>query len=104
MKKINLAILATSLTPALAFADNHAAATTSPSGAAFWAAGICMGVAAAGVATAQSKAAHAALEGIGRNPTSAKPALVPLILSLALMEALALFAFLIAGDLIKAGM
>lgn len=98
MKKFNLAIIAMALTPALAFADTHEAG----GGAQFWAAGICMGLAASVVAFSQSRAAHAALEGIGRNPASAKASFTPLILSLALMEALALFAFLVANSLIAA--
>lgn len=102
MKKINLAILATSLTPALAVAQDATSAVAAINGANFWAAGICMGLAASVVAYSQSRAAHAALEGIGRNPASAKPAFVPLILSLALMEALALFAFLVANNLVGA--
>ncbi|NCN42583.1 ATP synthase F0 subunit C [bacterium] len=99
MKKINLALLATSMTPALAFAQDGMGGG---SGAKFWAAGLCMGLAAVGVAFSQSRAAHAALEGIGRNPVSAKQSFVPLILSLALMEALALFAFLVSNSLISA--
>lgn len=91
--------MATVLTPAMAFAQTGDA---SGAGAKFWAAGICMGLAASVVAFSQSRAAHAALEGIGRNPASAKSSFTPLILSLALMEALALFAFLVANSLISA--
>ena len=97
MKKINLALLATALTPAMAFAQDGAA---TGGGAKFWAAGLCMGLAASVIGFSQSRAATAALEGIGRNPASAKQSFVPLILSLALMEALALFAFLISSNLI----
>lgn len=100
MKKINLALMATALVPALASAEGTAAATSG--GANFWAAGLCMGLTASVVGYSQSRAATAALEGIGRNPASAKQSFVPLILSLALMEALALFAFLIANSLISA--
>ena len=99
MKKINLALLATAMTPALAFAQDGGATSN---GANFWAAGLCMGLAASVVGFSQSRAAVAALDGIGRNPASAKSAFVPLILSLALMEALALFAFLISNSLISA--
>ncbi len=99
MKKINLALLVTAMSPALAMAQDGAAAG---GGAKYWAAGLCMGLAAAGVAFSQSRAAHATLEGIGRNPVSSKNSFVPLILSLALMESLALFAFLVANSLISA--
>lgn len=98
MKKFNLALLATALTPALAMAQDGA----NSNGANFWAAGLCMGLAASVIGYSQSRTACSALEGIGRNPGSAKQSFVPLILSLALMEALALFAFLIANNLISA--
>lgn len=95
MKK-NIALVGLGLVPALSFAQEAAAAAMSPSAAAYWAAGICMGLAAAVVGYSQSRAAAAALEGVSRNPASAKPMFTPLILSLALMEAIGLFAFIIA--------
>jgi len=98
MKKINLALLASAMTPALAFAQDGSVGDGI--GSKFLAAGLCMGGAAAVIGFSQSRAAVAALEGIGRNPASAKPSFVPLILSLALMEALALFAFLVANKII----
>lgn len=96
MKKI--ALFGLSVVPAFAFAEELAVATApqSAAAAAYWAAGICMGVAAAVVGYSQSRAAAAALEGVSRNPASAKPMFTPLILSLALMEAIGLFAFIIA--------
>lgn len=57
--------------------------------------GIMMGLAVLGGTLGQSKAAAAALEGIARNPAASDKFTVPLILSLALMESLVLFAFLI---------
>jgi F-type H+-transporting ATPase subunit c len=96
MKK-NLALIGIGLLPALAMAEEGAAAATGGnSTAAYWAAGLCMGLAAAGVGYSQSRAASAALEGVGRNPASAKAIFTPLILSLALMEAIGLLAFIIA--------
>lgn len=101
MKKYQLAALAAALTPALANAQDYgAAAAQSPAAAAYWAAGICIGLAAAVGAFAQSRAAAAALEGIGRNPASAKNLFTPLILCLALMESLVLFALIIAFQLV----
>lgn len=94
MKKQNLALIAAALTPVLAYAQDGGA-----QGSAYWAAGICMGLAAAVVGFSQSRAASAALEGIGRNPSSSKNLFVPLILSLALMESLVLFAFVVANGL-----
>jgi F-type H+-transporting ATPase subunit c len=95
MKK-NLALATAALAPALAFAQEGGAVVNANAGSAYWAAGICMGLAAAVVGYSQSRAAAAALEGIGRNPASRKEIFIPLLLSLALMEALCLFAFVIA--------
>lgn len=58
--------------------------------------GIMMGLAVLGGALGQSNAANAALDGIARNPSAAKEIRGSLVLSLALMESLVLFAFLIA--------
>lgn len=57
--------------------------------------GIMMGLAVLGGTLGQSKAAATALDGIARNPAAAGKFTGPLILSLALMESLVLFAFLI---------
>jgi F-type H+-transporting ATPase subunit c len=100
MNKRNLVILGASLLPVLARAEEAAAvAGSSASSSAYWAAGLCMGLAAAIVGFSQSRAAVAALEGIGRNPAAQKGLFVPLILSLALMESLALLAFVVANGL-----
>ena len=97
MKK-QVALLTVALLPGLANAAEGVAGAKPD--AAYWAAGLCMGLAAAVVAYSQSRAASAALEGIGRNPASAKPGFVPMILCLALMESIALFAFLVAGSIL----
>jgi F-type H+-transporting ATPase subunit c len=99
MKKINLAALSVAMMPAVAFAQEHAAVAATGDSfkvAAYWGAALCIGVAASVVGFSQSRAAVAALEGIGRNPSAAKLYTTPLILSLALMEALGLLAFVIA--------
>jgi F-type H+-transporting ATPase subunit c len=59
-------------------------------------AGIAIGLAVLGGATGQGKAAAAALEGISRNPGAAPRIQTPMILGLALIESLVLFAFVIA--------
>ena len=59
-------------------------------------AGLGMGIAAYGAASGQGRATAAAMESIGRNPASADRIFVPLILGLALMEALALYMLVIA--------
>lgn len=60
------------------------------------AAGLAIGVAGAGAAIGQGRAAASALEGIARNPGVAGKMQTPLLLSLAFMEALGIFAFVIA--------
>jgi F-type H+-transporting ATPase subunit c len=61
--------------------------------------GIMMGLAVLGGTLGQSKAAAQALDGIARNPAASGKFTVPLILSLALIESLVLFAFLIGFSL-----
>ncbi len=53
-------------------------------------------IAAFGGALGQSKAAVAALEGIGRNPAAAPKVQTPMIIAMALMEFLVIMAFIIA--------
>jgi F-type H+-transporting ATPase subunit c len=59
-------------------------------------AGLALGMAALGAAFGQGRATAAAMESIGRNPNSADRILMPLVLGLALMEALALYPWVIA--------
>ena len=63
------------------------------------AAALSIGVAAFGGALGQGRAAAAALEGIARNPSASGAIFVPLILSLALIESLVIYALLIAFTL-----
>ena len=60
------------------------------------AAGLGLGIAAFGAALGQGRATAAAMESIGRNPNSADRIFTPLIVGLALMEALARYALVIA--------
>jgi F-type H+-transporting ATPase subunit c len=60
------------------------------------AAGLAIGIAAFGAAMGQGRMAAAAMESIGRNPNSADRIQVPMILGLAFIEALAIYALLIA--------
>ncbi|MEI7440035.1 MAG: ATP synthase F0 subunit C [bacterium] len=88
--------------PLLAMAEETAAAAqhgNAGASYAYLAAGFGVAIAAAVVGYAQSRAASAALDGIARNPASASASLVPLILSLAFMEALVLLTFVIAQSL-----
>ena len=52
--------------------------------------------AAIGGAYAQGKAASVALEGIARNPAAADKLFTPMIIALALIESLVIYAFVIA--------
>jgi len=59
-------------------------------------AGFAIAIAALGGTLAQGRATAAALEGISRNPGAAAKIQTPMILGLALIESLVLFAFVIA--------
>ncbi len=59
-------------------------------------AGLGMGIAATGVAIGQGRAAASAMESIGRNPNSADRIQTPMIIALAMMEALGIYALVIA--------
>jgi F-type H+-transporting ATPase subunit c len=63
------------------------------------AAGLAIGVAAAGGAIGQGRAAAAALEGIARNPQASGKLFTPMIIGLALIESLVIYALVIAFQL-----
>lgn len=79
-----------------AFAQDAAAQVGSSLGWIGLSVGIMLGLAVLGGTMGQGRAAAAALDGIARNPSASGKFTVPLILSLALMESLVLFAFLIS--------
>jgi F-type H+-transporting ATPase subunit c len=58
--------------------------------------GLGIGLAALGGALGQGRTAAAALEGIARNPASADRIFTPMILGLALIESLVIYALIIA--------
>jgi F-type H+-transporting ATPase subunit c len=60
------------------------------------AAGLAIAVAAFGAALGQGRMAAAAMESIGRNPNAADRIFTPMIIGLAFIEALAIYALLIA--------
>jgi F-type H+-transporting ATPase subunit c len=60
------------------------------------AAGVAVAIAAFGAALGQGRVGATAMESIGRNPNAADKLFLPLLLSLALLEALALYGFVIA--------
>jgi len=59
-------------------------------------AGLGIGIAAVGAGLGQGKAVASAMESIGRNPNAADRIQTPLIIGLAFMEALAIYALVIA--------
>lgn len=61
------------------------------------AAALAIGIAAIGGALAQGRAASAALEGLARNPEAR--VMVPMIIGLALIESLVIYALLVAFQL-----
>ena len=69
---------------------------TEANGAVAIAAGLAIGIAAFGGALGQGKAAAAALEGIARNPNAQNKIFTPMILGLALIESLVIYALIIA--------
>src|SRR5262245_19515960 len=60
------------------------------------ASGIAVAIAAFGAALGQGRVGASAMESIGRNPNAADRLFLPLVLTLALLEALALYGFVIA--------
>ena len=104
LNKKKLAIAAGSVTTVLsstAFAQEAAVVTGGSNtfdmqAAAAFGAGLAIGLAALGGSMGQGRAAAAALEGISRNPGAAPRIQTPMILGLALIESLVLFAFAIA--------
>jgi F-type H+-transporting ATPase subunit c len=82
---------------ALAAAEGAATAGDSQARAAIAiAAGLAVAVAAFGAGLGQGRVGAAAMESIGRNPNAADKLFLPLVLTLALLEALALYGFVIA--------
>src|SRR5258706_12112910 len=82
------------ITAPSAFAQAEAATAAGSHGALWIAAAFGMGIAAFGCGLGQGKIGAAALEGIARNPGAAKSMFVPMLLSLAFVETLVLFTFL----------
>ena len=78
-------------------AEGAAAGADSPARVAIAiSAGIAVAIAGFGAALGQGRVGAAAMESIGRNPNAADRLFLPLVLTLALLEALALYGFVIA--------
>lgn len=102
MKKKMLALattISTLLVASTAFAQDAAANEFSVDMAARIAAGLAIAIAAFGGALGQGRTAAAALEGIARNPNASGKIFVPMILGLALIESLVIYALIISFQL-----
>ena len=96
MKKLFWA-MATTLLASSAMAEEVAAhAAGGDRGLIAMGAGLAIGIAALGGALGQGKTAAAALEGIARNPGAQGKIFTPMIIGLALIESLVIYAFVIA--------
>jgi len=77
-------------------ADATIAAAEGEVGLKALAAGLAIGLAALGGSIGQGRAAGSALEGIARNPNASGKIFTPMILGLALIESLVIYALVIA--------
>ena len=97
MKKM-LVTLVTLLVSVSAFAQEAApaVAASSDKGLVAIAAALAIALSVFGGALAQGKTAATALDGIARNPAASGKLLIPMILGLALIESLVIYALIIA--------
>lgn len=91
------AVLANLGAAAPALAEDGGASANS--GVIGMAAGVAISLAAFGCALGQGRAVAAAMESIGRNPNSADRIQTPMIIGLAMIEALGIYALVIAFTL-----
>ncbi len=91
------AALIPTMMASVAFAQEHAAAGGGMDrGIIAIGAGLAIGLAAFGGALGQGKTAASALDGIARNPAAQGKIFTPMIIGLALIESLVIYAFVIA--------
>lgn len=101
IKKLTLAVVALLLSPTLLWAAEEGVPmgegvyTFLKAGLALGA-GLGIGIAAFGGALGQGRAAASALEGIARNPEASGKVMTPMIIALALIESLVIYALVIA--------
>lgn len=99
MKKMWLrfqSVLATMFVASTAMAQSAASNEQDVGMFAALGAGLAIAIAAAGCGIGQGRAGAAALEGIARNPNASDKLFTPMILVLALIESLAIYALVIA--------
>ena len=97
MKKAFFAVI-TLLAAVPAFAQDGSGG--SDAGLVALAAGLAIGLAAFGGGMAQGRVGAAAMDGIARNPQAQKDMFVPMIIGLALIESLVIYALVIAFQLV----
>ena len=98
LNKTKLVAIITFLMSTTAFAAEGA--SNESAGLIAIAAAFTMGIAAIGGSLGQGKVASSALEGIARNPAAQPKIFVPMIIGLALIESLVIYAFVIAFQLV----
>lgn len=97
MKKLFVAMIALFATmPAFAQEAVTEVATSTDRGLVAIAAAIAISLSVVGGTLAQGKTASTALDGIARNPAASGKLLIPMILGLALIESLVIYALIIA--------
>lgn len=101
LKKMTLVVLALLASPTALWAAEEAmpageGALTFFKAALALGTGLCIAIAAAAGALGQGRAAAAALEGIARNPEAAGKVMTPMIIALALIESLVIYALVIS--------
>jgi F-type H+-transporting ATPase subunit c len=89
-------LFATLLVSSTAMAQGAEANAQDVGMAAALGAGLAIGIAAAGCGVGQGRAGAAALDGIARNPNASDKLFTPMILVLALIESLAIYALVVA--------
>jgi len=89
-------VLALMLLPTIAFAADGAATGGEAAAGIAWGSGFAIGLAAMGCGLGQGLAAFGALQGIARNPSAAGKIQTPMIIGLALIESLCIYALVIA--------
>jgi F-type H+-transporting ATPase subunit c len=99
MKKMNALLVAGSAfaLPSLAFAEEAAGEAGAGRPMYALAKGIMIGVAALGCAMAQGKIVSTALDGIARNPGASGQIFTPMLLGVAFVETLLIFALFLSG-------
>ena len=99
MKKILRTVLLSAfmlLSASAAFAQEADLKHSSGGWAMFLGAGLAIGLAALGTGTGMGRAVNGALEGISRNPGAGNRILTIMIIGLALIESLAIYALVVA--------